>query len=84
MIKLQNIINGWANYYFPAKEVEQLAHARAAVCSTCPEAVPSVFHEIIDNKPEAVQGLVCGVCSCPLSKKTRSVTETCPLNKWTN
>lgn len=60
-----------------------MARARAAVCSACPQALPSVLYEIIDNKPEPLQGLVCGVCSCPLSKKTRSVNETCPQNKWT-
>lgn len=79
---LKEIIGGWKNYYFENKEVEAIAKSRAVVCSTCPHAKHSEFIDIIDNKPEAMKGLVCDVCNCPLSKKTRSLTSKCDLSKW--
>jgi hypothetical protein len=80
--KLQNIIEGWANYYFPNKQIEAVALNRAAICAHCPNAGKSTFFEIIDNRPEQIQGMVCKICTCPLSKKTRSPNETCPESRW--
>jgi len=79
---LKEIIGGWKNYYFENEAVETIAKIRAEVCSTCPHAKHSEFIEIIDFKPEPMKGLVCDVCDCPLSKKTRSLTSKCDLNKW--
>ena len=80
--KLKAITNGWRNYVFSNPQAEALARQRAKACAQCPQAVPSVYAELIDYKAETVSGLVCHICHCPLSRKTRSTTETCPLNVW--
>ncbi len=79
-IKLQNIINGWANLIFPDPEMEALAKQRAAICAKCPlaEMVGGVHRVVVDNKTVEVRGLVCTACGCPLSAKVRSKGEYCP------
>ena len=58
---LGSIIEGWGNYLFPSKEVENLATVRALICATCPS-----------NKLN-----ICIECTCPIPMKTRSTQETC-------
>ncbi len=64
--KLSEIFNGWKNVVFPNEHVEQIAKARASICSTCE------FN--VKNK--------CKKCGCPLIAKTRSMQSHCPLKKW--
>lgn len=66
--KFKAITDGWKHVIFPDPKVEQLAQARAIICSTC------------DSNKHSV----CMECGCPLVAKTRSTKESneCPLNKW--
>jgi len=41
---------------------------RIEICNAC----PSIIHETFK----------CSVCGCPMAKKARRQTSTCPLNKW--
>ncbi len=78
--KLTAIAQGWKNYAFVDKAVEVLAKERAEVCSKCVYAKHSEFVEFIDNKPETQKGMVCDLCSCPLSRQTRQSIIIC--GKW--
>lgn len=80
--KLKSIADGWVKYAFENPETETMARQRADVCAICPDAVYSEFTHLIDSKPEIQQGMVCRQCACPLSRKTRSKNENCPLGKW--
>ncbi len=66
--KLKEIKEGWENYIFPNPEVEKIAEQRAVICASCPE----------------FSGGLCGVCSCLLAAKTRSLKSKCPKDKWPN
>jgi hypothetical protein len=66
MSKLSDIMDGWKNYVFPDKHTEKVAKARASICSTCPRN----------------QMNICKECGCPLVSKTRSMSSSCPINKW--
>lgn len=83
-IKLQHIINGWANLVFPNPEVEVLAKERAVICANCPlaEMVGGIHTIVVDNRTVEVRGLKCTSCGCPISAKIREVNEYCPLRKW--
>ena len=67
MGRLEEIYNGWKNYIFPNKEMEELAKKRAAICVDCPK--------LKSNN-------ICSVCGCYIPAKTRSKTSRCPLSKW--
>lgn len=41
---------------------------RIEICNAC----PSIIHETFK----------CSVCGCPMAKKARRQTSSCPLNKW--
>ena len=64
--KMSEILSGWKNVVFPNEHVEQIAKARAKICSTCEHNV--------NNR--------CKKCGCPLIAKTRSMESHCPLKKW--
>ena len=64
--KIKEIFNGWKNVVFPNPQVEQIAKARAAICSKCEFNVRSR----------------CKKCGCPLIAKTRAMQSHCPLKKW--
>jgi hypothetical protein len=75
MVNLAEIVKSWENATFPTEELKKRATERAAICAGC-EMVRKV----------AIPGLsfaYCGVCNCPISKKTYSPKKSCPLNKWT-
>ena len=82
MSKLSNIINGWVNYVFPKKEVETLAKVRAKICAKCTEAKEGNYEILKDGELKEIQGMMCGLCKCPLSTKLRSEQEKCPIDKW--
>jgi hypothetical protein len=64
--KISEIFNGWKNVVFPNEHVENIAKARAKICSQCEHNVK--------NR--------CKKCGCPLIAKTRSMQSHCPLKKW--
>jgi len=80
--KLANIIDGWKNYLFENKDVEDLANERAHFCAKCPFAVEGLVTDLIDDDIVDIKGMVCDKCHCPLSAKLRSVEESCPIGKW--
>lgn len=85
--KLKLILDGWKNFTFPNKDVEELAKVRAEICSTCPHANPEhPFKHFTpeEGRIEKIKGLGCDLCHCPLSSKLRAVLESCPdkPSKW--
>ena len=84
--KLNNILQGWKNYAFESKEIENMAKARAVECAKCELAVYGLVASLIEDEIKEITGLVCNGCStnikCPLSGKLRSPNENCPLGLW--
>lgn len=66
-------MQGWKNYTFPNKQVEESAKKKAEICAKCPHAVNSVWDEILpDATLQEVKGMKCELCDCPLSTLLRS------------
>lgn len=80
--KLRSIIKGWTGYMFPNEATESMAKLRAVECAKCPNAVKGWHDAIIDDEVKSIEGMICHVCTCPLSTKLRSEDEKCPINKW--
>lgn len=84
--KLRSILSGWKNYVFESEDISITARLRAIECAKCDQAVSSWYAELIDDKIQDVQGLICNGCGgpikCPLSTKLRSKDEKCPKNLW--
>jgi hypothetical protein len=78
------IYEGYKNYVFPTKAMEELAKERATTCSTCEHIKPNALLKIAlpDNRTAMIRGARCNLCKCPLSAKVRQVLEGCPINKW--
>ena len=68
------ILEGIANSVFTKEHVEQAAEARTAICKECPEYREAVTRML---KPPH-----CGKCGCIIHAKTRSLSSSCPLDKW--
>lgn len=83
MIKLKAILKGWENYIFTDPEVEAKAKERAKICANCPMAKKGTYPQLMkDYTLKDVEGMVCGVCGCPLSTLLRQDEKKCELNKW--
>lgn len=82
--KFKEIANGWKNIAFLSPAVEELAKARAQICSQCPYAVEAKWTQALGDKIEEINGRKCELCGCPLSAATRSVSKKCAFNppKW--
>lgn len=66
-------MQGWKNYTFPNKKVEESAKKKAKICAKCLHAVNSVWDEILpDATLQEVKGMKCDLCDCPLSTLLRS------------
>lgn len=68
-----NIVEGWSNYILAMfglsdPHVETIAKERAVICFNCP-----FFDE---------EKIKCGKCGCKLNAKVRSLTDSCPIDKW--
>ena len=70
----KKIIEGITNSIIRDDFVEHVASLRNDVCAECPSK---------GNKC-AVKGTgpCCNECGCSLAFKTRSLSSSCPLNKW--
>lgn len=79
--KLKNIINGWSNYMVEDPVVEAVALQRAKICSKCPFAVEMSI-KLKEKNLKNIKGMKCNRCGCPLSAKTRSLNDNCPIGKW--
>jgi len=70
---LFHIMQGWKNYTFTNKQVEESAKIKAEICAKCTHAVNSVWDEILpDATLQEVKGMKCELCDCPLSTLLRS------------
>jgi len=91
--KFKEIVNGWKNYAFPTKEIEELAEDRALICATCPlnvkgtcssskvGKVEKTFYYKVENQ-NRLEGELHFGCGCPLKSKLRSENSQCPLGKF--
>lgn len=82
MSVLKEIVAGWSNFIFPSAEIEAEARKRAKVCSKCDHAVTGSIMRFVGDDIECIEGLVCDLCDCPLSAKTRSMDSKCEAGKW--
>jgi len=81
--RLKAIVQGFKNYVFPNKEIEEIAIKRATICATCPAAVETMMKQLLpDDSIKEITGLKCSDCGCILSAKVRQVFESCPQKKW--
>jgi len=67
MSKLSEIFNGWKNYTFPNKRVEEKAKKRMEICIGC---------EYITKRN------YCALCGCYMPAKVRSPKSHCYVKKW--
>lgn len=90
-MSLKQIIEGWRNDLFPPeklKEIIQITHEeRMKICKEC-----SAFSEkaegcalpgtapCCNSNVELSPGIT--GCGCPLIKKTKCLSCSCPVNKW--
>jgi hypothetical protein len=73
MTKIKSIIHGWTNDLkyklgLISPPVKQLFDARLSICNS--------------NECGKLLLGICTACGCPVSKKAKSVEETCPENYW--
>lgn len=81
-MKINNILQGWANFIDKSEVTEELAVLRASKCSDCPNAKSGKLLAFIKDDLTEIQGAYCSICKCPLSAKVRSINEKCPIDKW--
>lgn len=81
--KFLEIASGWTNYIFTDPKVEEKAKIRAKICARCPNAIPGTWSQSLpDHTITEVKGLVCKICTCPLTLACRSESKECPEGKW--
>ena len=67
---VNEIINGWKNFAFPNKKIEELAIKRLLICTD-------------KNKCKAMKpNKGCGICGCYIPAKVRSPKSHCPKKLW--
>jgi hypothetical protein len=73
----EQILEGIKNSVFKKEDVEVIAEQRLGICNHCPnlDTVGSKC-ELPGSQP------CCGLCGCKLSYKVRSLSSSCPENKW--
>lgn len=83
-LNFKEILEGWRNDLIPPKDlkdlIQEVSKERLEICSGCPYQS--------DNAKAAgtYKGfrfdLHCISCGCPLQKKTKSLSSSCPMDKW--
>ena len=73
----KQILEGFVNSVFKREDIEEVSAVRMAVCNTCPLLD-------LDGSKCLVPGTqpCCSGCGCSLYMKTRSLSSSCPENKW--
>ena len=71
------ILEGVKNSIFKQEHIEEIAASRMAVCKEC----SSIDNEGTKCYMAGTQPC-CGECGCKLSFKTRSISSSCPKDKW--
>ncbi|NDB57851.1 hypothetical protein EB001_05340 [bacterium] len=71
------ILEGIKNYLFTTDTIEQIALERYTICQACPKL------DLLgtDCLAPGTQPC-CSECGCSLKFKTRSLSSSCPVNKW--
>lgn len=83
MLKFNDILNGWENYFVPDPVIEEEAKRRAEICLDCPFIKHGkVLAFLKDRNMKEITGAYCDDCGCPLVSSTRSKKYKCPKNKW--
>ena len=67
MGRLQEIFNGWKNYVFQNKKVEEKAKERMEICVGCDDLTDRNY---------------CSHCGCYMPAKVRSLKSKCVIEKW--
>jgi hypothetical protein len=70
----KQIVEGITNTIIRDETVEEIARLRFSICEECPSK----------GRKCAVKGTApcCNECGCSLNFKTRSLSSSCPLDKW--
>lgn len=80
MSKIQEIYDGWKNLLVPSEElkphIEKVATTRLNICNTCE------FNSKNDRSINIRFDMHCTNCGCTLAAKVRSLTSSCPIEKW--
>jgi len=71
------ILEGVKNSIFKQEHIEEIASTRMSICESC-ELIDRVGTKcyMVGTQP------CCGDCGCKLSFKTRSLSSSCPKDKW--
>ena len=82
--KLQDIVSGFSHMVVKDTAIEQMAKARAAICSTCPLAMYNgkLNTIMVGDDVHQIKGMYCDQCGCALAAKVRRENDSCPLKKW--
>jgi len=70
----KEILEGVTNTLIKSKIVEDIATDRMDICNKCEE-------KKIDGCAAMIK-TCCNICGCSLEFKTRSLSSSCPVNKW--
>lgn len=79
-IDIKGIIEGTWNSIFVKQAVEEIAKERLAICSSCP--MNSDAAKVNSNYKSFRPDYHCTQCGCDLHLKSRSLSNSCPLGKW--
>lgn len=79
--KSNEIYDGWKNFIFPNKGVEEVAKKRLGICLKCNYSKKIVLNKLIPVVRK-VEYWGCSLCRCPIEKKVRSLKTSCPKKYW--
>ena len=80
-MSIKHIYEGWRNHLLPPGAMKELitkvSDERLEICRACP------FHSSNKVGYETMRiDEHCTKCGCPLIAKTKSLSSSCPVNKW--
>ena len=71
------ILEGVKNSIFKQEHIEEIAASRMMICNECPSIdTQGTKCYMAGTQP------CCGECGCKLSFKTRSISSSCPKDRW--
>lgn len=71
------ILEGFINSVFKREDIEAVAESRIAICNSCPLLDTTGSKCLVPGTQPCCSG-----CGCSLHMKTRSLSSSCPENKW--
>lgn len=83
-LNFKEIVEGWRNDLVPPKDlkdmIEQVSEERLAICAGCPFQSDNAKR---DQGYKTIRfDLHCISCGCPLQKKSKSLSSSCPKGYW--